>query len=67
MGMQHDEITDAIIGCAFEVINELGCGFLESVYESALCLLLTERGLNVKLQYPIAVLFRGACVGNFLR
>ena len=32
-GMKYEEITKAILGCAFEVINELGAGFLESVYE----------------------------------
>ena len=63
--MQHKNITDAILGCSYDVINELGCGFLESVYEAALCHLLNERGFNVKLQHPIAVLFRGVCVGNF--
>ena len=35
---QFGEITEKIIGCAFEVINELGTGFLESVYEKALAI-----------------------------
>ncbi|RPI61333.1 MAG: GxxExxY protein, partial [Planctomycetaceae bacterium] len=38
IGLKHEETTKAIIGCAFEVINELGTGFLESVYEKALLL-----------------------------
>ena len=33
-----EEITEKIIGCAFEVINELGTGFIESVYEKALAI-----------------------------
>ena len=37
---QFEEITEKIIGCAFEVINELGTGFLESVYEKALAIAL---------------------------
>ena len=34
--VQYGEITEKIIGCAFEVINELGTGFLESVFEKAM-------------------------------
>jgi len=63
--MQHEEITKAIIGCAFEVINELGSGFLESVYEKALCVALRQKGLTVQCQHPIKVCFRGECVGDF--
>ena len=36
--LQFVEITEKIIGCAFEVINELGTGFLESVYVKALAI-----------------------------
>lgn len=32
----HTEITETIIGCSFDVMNELGIGFLESVYKNAL-------------------------------
>jgi len=62
----HKETTDAIIGCAFDVMNELGQGFLESVYEKALYAALVDRGHEVRVQFPIAVMFRGICVGNFL-
>ena len=30
--MQHEEITEKIIGCAYHVYNKMGFGFLESVY-----------------------------------
>lgn len=63
--MQHEEITQAILGCAFEVCNELGAGFLESVYEKALFLALREKGLAVMAQHPISVFFREQCVGEF--
>jgi hypothetical protein len=36
--LQFVEITEKIIGCALEVIHELGTGFLESVYEKALAI-----------------------------
>jgi len=64
--LKYGDVTEAIIGCAFEVINELGAGFLESVYEKALILALRERGMSVSRQYPIKVMFRGHCVGDFL-
>jgi hypothetical protein len=28
-GLKYEQITESVIGCAFEVINELGAGFLE--------------------------------------
>jgi GxxExxY protein len=63
--LKYEEITRQVIGCAFEVINELGAGFLESVYEKALHLALRQKGLSVIAQHPIMVLFRGECVGDF--
>lgn len=63
--LKHEEITKAVIGCAFEVINELGAGFLESVYEKALLLALRQKGLAVIAQHPIHVMFRNQCVGDF--
>ena len=60
----HEELTRTIIGCAFEVINELGSGFLESVYENAMVLALSEAGLNVNSQVPVPVTFRGKRVGD---
>jgi GxxExxY protein len=65
-GLKHEAITDAIIGCAFEVINELGVGFLEAVYEEAMMVSLLQRGLHVAQQHPIKVLFRNVCVGEFV-
>jgi GxxExxY protein len=65
IGMKHEQITKSVIGCAFEVINELGAGFLESVYEKALLLALREEGLDGVAQHPVKVMFRGVCVGDF--
>ena len=56
--LQFGEITEKIIGCAFEVINELGTGFLESVYEKALAIALQDKGFRVQCQHPIHVNFR---------
>ena len=40
-------------------------GFLESVYEKALLLVLRQKGLSAISQYPVKVMFRGECVGDF--
>jgi GxxExxY protein len=64
-GLIHEQITKSVIGCAFEVINELGTGFLESVYEKALLLALRQKGLSAISQHQIKVMFRGECVGDF--
>lgn len=64
-GLKHGNITQTVIGCAFEVMNELGAGFLESVYEKALLLALRQKGVSAVAQHPINVYFRGVCVGEF--
>ena len=63
--LQFGKITEAIIGCAFEVINELGVGFLESVYEKSLAIALQEKGLQVQCQHPIQVRFRNRVVCEY--
>ncbi len=63
--LKFGSITEAIIGCAFEVINELGVGFLESVYEKALAIALQDKGLKVQCQHAIQVDFRSRVVGDF--
>lgn len=65
IAMKYEEITKAVIGCAFEVIKELGSGFLESVYGKAMCIALEQKGLGVQAQHPIKVIFRQKCVGEF--
>ena len=55
----HEELTEKIIKICFEVSNELGCGFLESVYQNALLIALREAGLKAVSQTPLKVMFRG--------
>jgi GxxExxY protein len=64
-GLKHHELTDKIIGVFYDVFNELGHGFLESVYEEAMALALSQAGLQVARQYPLKVTFRGCVVGDF--
>ena len=43
----YGELTDRVIGIFYSVHNELGFGFVESVYENALSLALRDAGLGV--------------------
>ncbi len=61
----HADLTRSIIGCAFEVINELGSGFLESVYERAMMIALSDAGISAEAQRPIRISYRGKPVGDF--
>ena len=62
---RHQALTRLIIGCAFDVINELGAGFIESVYERAMLVALGQVGVRVRRQQSIPVSFRGELVGEF--
>jgi GxxExxY protein len=63
--LEYGDLSGKVIGAAFEVINELGAGFLESVYENALLIALRQAGVRVERQAPIKVSFRGSVVGDF--
>jgi len=53
-----DEVYN-IIGAAFQVYNELGAGFLESVYEEALTIELEENSIPYKTQVKLPVYYKG--------
>ena len=61
----NDPLTEKIIGVFYEVYNELGFGFLESVYREAMRIALGQAGLIVEAEFPVPVSFRGALVGIF--
>jgi hypothetical protein len=61
--LQHGDWTGRIIGAAIEVHKELGPGFLESLYENALCVELRRRHVPFARQVSIPVLYRGVEVG----
>lgn len=63
--MQYEDITKEIIAACFQVSNELGVGFLESVYEKALMVVLSEKGIKAKNQVPLKVGFHGQIIGEF--
>jgi GxxExxY protein len=61
----HKEITEAIIGAAFEVYNHLGYGFLERVYHRALQVELLQRRFRAELEKRITVRYKDAVVGEY--
>lgn len=63
--LKHGSITDQILRVFYDVYNELGHGFLESVYHRALVFALKSTGLKVCSRVGIPVWFRGERVGQF--
>ena len=65
MSLLYKELSYKIIGIAMEVHRELGPSFLEKVYENSMMLLLKEKGIEAKQQYPIPVHFKGTKIGEY--
>ena len=63
--MKHEDLTHRIIGCAYQVYNQLGFGFLESVYKKAMILELTKNGLRAEEEKPLQVYYNDQIVGDF--
>ena len=61
----NDPLTERIIRVFYEVYNELGFGFLESVYREAMRIALREAGFRVEVEVAVPVSFRGTLVGVF--
>lgn len=60
-----ETLTHRIIGCAFEVGNQLGIGYVEKVYENAMVHEMRKRGLKVAQQVRLEVFYDGISVGEF--
>ena len=55
----NDELTEKIIGAAIEVHNILGPGLFESIYEEALCLEFSMRGIKHQKQVECDIIYKG--------
>ncbi len=60
----HKELSGRVIEAAIAVHAALGPGFIESVYESALCIEFVARGIAFERQKVIAITYRGKEVGQ---
>lgn len=65
MELLHKDITEQIIGSAFEVYRVLGFGFLEKVYKLALQVELRSRGFKAEVEQEIHVFYKGSIVGFY--
>jgi len=63
-GLEHETLTEKIIGCAIEVHKKLGPGFLESIYENAFIIELQKQNLQVGRQREIVIQYDGVEVGR---
>ena len=62
----ESDLTEAVIGAAFEVANVIGAGFLEKVYERALIYELALRGVSAKAQVSFPISYKGKYLGEYV-
>jgi len=63
--VEKEDITHKVIGCAYQVYNNLGFGFLESVYRKAMVIEIESSGLRAAQESPLQVRYRDQVVGDF--
>jgi GxxExxY protein len=63
---QLNELTRLVIGCGFTVLNTLGAGFAEKVYENALAHEIRKAGLAVAQQQRMTVTYDSVTVGEYI-
>ena len=59
---ETEHVATAVIGAAIEVHRHLGPGFLEKIYQEALCLELHARGLAFERERAVVVHYRGTAI-----
>jgi GxxExxY protein len=64
---EDDPVTREIIGAAIEVHRGLGPGLLESVYEDVLTQEVAARGLEVRRQVSVPIMWKGRELSQPLR
>ena len=64
--MLYEELSGKILKAYFAVLKNLGTGYLESVYEGALCIELDELGVPYIRQKHLNVIYKGHNIGDFV-
>ncbi len=63
--LPYSELTRTILRCCFDVMKELGPGFLEKVYKNALLIAMRQKDMEVEVERPYEVVFRGKIIGRY--
>ena len=63
--LPHFELTGTIMQCCFEVMKELGPGFLERIYKNALLIAMKQKSLRVEVEQSFEVVFRDKVIGRY--
>ncbi len=64
LGEDVERLATRVIGAALEVHSQIGPGFIENVYEEALCVELEISGVPFVRQAPISLIYKGRLVGE---
>ena len=64
-GLKHRDLTEKLIRIFFDIYNELGHGFLESVYQKAFAVSLAENNIFFEQQVAVPVCYHGRQIGDF--
>ena len=63
--MSGKKLSELVLGCAQNVSRELGAGFLEKVYENALCVELSRAAIPFQRQQKFEIHYKSENVGNY--
>lgn len=62
----YSDISENILACCFDLVKELGSGFLENIYKNALFIAIKQKGLNVTTEKTFEVIFRDHKIGKYI-
>lgn len=63
--LPYSEISEKVLSCCFELMRELGPGFLEKVYKNALAIVMRQNGLKVVMEKKFDIEFRNHNIGQY--
>ena len=62
----YEDLSNKIVKAYYNVLNGLGKGLAEKVYENALCIEFEEMDIPYVQQMPLSVEYKGHNVGNYV-